>query len=84
MQFEVKFNITNQHLPVKFGVVQTVAAPGEVEAYTGPYDVTPKTEGQTLKTANKRMTDDVSVKAIPFFDTSNNAGGQTIYIGVEI
>ena len=57
---------------------------GDVEVYTGPYSVTPKTEGQTLETANKRMVSDVSVKAIPFYDTSNTAGGQTIYIGTEV
>ena len=37
----------------------------EREAYTGEYTVTPATEEQTLETNGLRMTDDVTVEAIP-------------------
>lgn len=54
------------------------------EPYEGPYDVTPKVTAQTLKTAQKLMREDVSVRAIPYFDVSNPAGGNTIYIANEV
>ena len=54
------------------------------EPYEGPYDVTPKVTAQTLKTAQKLMREDVSVRAIPYFDVSNPAGGNTIYIAKEV
>lgn len=54
------------------------------EPYEGPYDVTPKVTAQTLPTAKKLMRDDVSVRAIPYFDVSNQAGGNTIYIANEV
>ena len=54
------------------------------EPYDGPYDVTPKVMAQTLSTAKKLMRDDVSVRAIPYFDVSNPAGGNTIYIANEV
>lgn len=54
------------------------------EPYDGPYEVTPKVSAQTLPTAKKLMLDDVSVRAIPYFDVSNPAGGNTIYIANEV
>ena len=54
------------------------------ELYDGPYEITPKVEAQTLPTAKKLMREDVSVRAIPYFDVSNPAGGNTIYIANEV
>lgn len=54
------------------------------EPYDGPYEVTPKVSAQTLQTAQKFMREDVSVRAIPYFDVSNPAGGNTIYIANEV
>ena len=54
------------------------------EPYEGPYDVTPKVTAQALQTAQKLMREDVSVRAIPYFDVSNSAGGNTIYIANEV
>ena len=54
------------------------------EPYEGPYDVTPKVTAQTLPTAKKLMREDVSVRAIPYFDVSNPAGGNTVYIANEV
>ena len=54
------------------------------EPYEGPHDVTPKVTAQTLPTAKKLMREDVSVRAIPYFDVSNPAGGNTIYIANEV
>lgn len=49
----------------------------------GAYDITPKPfESQTFETKGKRMTDDVTVRAIPYYETSN-VSGITIYIGGE-
>lgn len=55
----------------------------EADPYEGTYIVTPSGDPQTLETANKKMLNDVQVKAIPYYDVSNEYG-RTIYIGGEI
>lgn len=56
---------------------------GSSEIYDGEYTVTPKPfEEQTLETRSKLMANDVTVLAIPYYETSN-ISGITIYIGGE-
>ena len=54
---------------------------GDVAPYEGEYIVKPKVDDQQLLTNHKYMTDDVTVLAIPYFETSNIANGLTVYIG---
>ena len=54
----------------------------EAEPYEGEYVVTPSAGSQILETANKKMINDFEVKAIPYYDISNEYG-RTIYIGGE-
>lgn len=51
-----------------------------IDAYTGSYDIVPAVESQVMNTAGKRMTDDVQIQAIPYYEVSN-ADGLTIIIG---
>lgn len=52
--------------------------------YSGEYEVTPSAhEAQTLETAGHIMEDNVTVKIIPFFQTSN-VSGDTVYIASEV
>jgi hypothetical protein len=53
----------------------------DVPLYEGDYEVTPNTEEQTLPTSDKRMEDDVTVHAIPYYETTNESGGYTVIIG---
>ena len=55
----------------------------EVPVYSGNYVVVPKTHEQFLATQNKLMAEDVDVKAIPYFETSN-VSGTTVYIANEV
>lgn len=95
MRFNVIFNRTDQKLPVKFGSIdkgfearfegfQNITVNPDVEYYTGSYEITPKVDEQSMPTAQKFMNEDVTVKAIPFFDVSNDAGGNTIFIASEV
>ena len=52
--------------------------------YTGDYEITPKVEAQTMHTKDRLMINDVEIKGIPVFSTSNDAGGNTIYIAKEV
>lgn len=61
-----------------------VSMPETLEPYLGKYEYTPRVTEQTLPTKDKRMTEDLRINAIPFFDVSNPTGGKTIYIGKEI
>ena len=55
----------------------------DTDPYDGPYEVEPDFTGQTLATNGLRMTDDVTINPIYLADTSNPAGGTTVYIGGE-
>lgn len=53
------------------------------DPYTGSYIITPKVDAQTMATRNKLMQDNVTIKAIPYYETDNSLG-TTIYIGSEL
>ena len=54
----------------------------DYDIYTGEYHVIPAPyDEQTLLTNQKLMTDDVTVAAIPYYETSNLSGGYTVFIG---
>ena len=82
MKVEFKENILG--FDVAFDSLQTVTGTGEVETYTGAYEITPKVDAQTLPTAQKLLTDDMKVNGIPYFVTSNTSEGETAYIGTEV
>ena len=58
----------------------SVSMPVGYEDYTGPYEVTPKVESQSLSTEDKHMAHDVTIKPIPYYEVSNQ-NGKTIIIG---
>lgn len=95
MRFEVKFlqngrsfftdlHTDSQKIDTEFSEFQEISVIDEIEAYDGPYVVTPAIDPQVLSTAQKRMTDNMTVKAIPYFQTSNPQMGETVYIGSEV
>lgn len=49
--------------------------------YDGPTEAVPDMEETTLKTKNRSMRSDVTLKAIPVYTVSNNSGGNTVTIG---
>lgn len=54
------------------------------EIYDGEYTVHSEAhEVQTLPTANKQLTKNITVEKIPYYETSNLSDGITIYIGSE-
>lgn len=95
MRFEVKFlqngrsfftdlHADSQKIDTEFSEFQEISVIDEIEAYDGPYVVTPAIDSQVLPTAQKRMIDNMTVKAIPYFQTSNPQMGETVYIGSEV
>ena len=61
-------------------LVGTMSQPKGYADYKGDYEVTPKVTEQSLKTKDKRMTDDVTIKGIEIHRVKNNGGGTTVYI----
>lgn len=56
--------------------------PDPREPYPGPYEVTSLVGAdQTLETANKIVSDNITVKEIPYAETTNLSGGYTVTIG---
>ena len=57
----------------------------EREHYTGDYQVTPLAfNAQTLATADKVMTDGITILPVPYWETSNTSNGLTAYIAKEV
>ena len=55
------------------------------DIYDGEYDVTPSvSEEQTLHTANKVLENDITVRTVPYIETSNPSNGITVYIGKDV
>lgn len=80
----VKVSIIQQEpVTVQVDAVTRTSA-GAVPVYGGPYEAIPKVEAQTLHTAKKLMTDDVTVHGVPFYEVSNDQGGNTVYIAKEL
>lgn len=55
----------------------------EYPDYSGEYEITPQVESQTLQTKNRILRENMQVKEIPYYETSN-LYGETIYIGSEV
>ena len=58
----------------------SLSMPVGYENYTGPYAVTPKIVSQSLNTADKHMSSDVTIDPIPYYEVSNQ-NGKTVIIG---
>lgn len=56
---------------------------GGGEPYEGAYEVTPRVEATVLRTEGKTMEKDLTVKKIPYYETSNELG-ETVYIAAEV
>ena len=59
--------------------VFTTVSDSTIPVYTGQYHVIPKTEGQELPTKNTRLMRNITVAAVPYYETGNDCG-TTVYI----
>ena len=76
--FEAMFNSGDSLFNIKFGDVVTP------DQYEGEYDVTPRAKSEVvLNTDGLMMKSDVTVRKVPYFETSN-ATGETVYIANEV
>ena len=68
-------------IQTKGSLVGKIAVTVDHEYYVGDYNVIPKIELQVLKTQDKLMSSDVTIKGIPSYEVSNPQGGSTFIIG---
>lgn len=79
---KVCVTLGNLNVNVKVSMLQGGQYSGEV--YEGPYTVTPLVkELVELYTKDKLMRENVIVEKVPISETSNIAGGYTLYVGEE-
>lgn len=79
------------HVSGAIGVLQAVTGTitlrwdsSYVPPYTGEYTVTPRARQQVvLDTQGKRMSEDVTVLKVPYYETGN-LYGDTVYIAMEV
>ena len=83
-QEDAKVTVHEQQA-VKVNVGGTVIVQHGIPVYDGTYTVVPLADAQTvLETAEKFLKDNIVVKKIPYYETSNDKGGNTVYIGSEV
>jgi hypothetical protein len=82
MLLELEFKESNQHIDFTYEEFLFISDSGGT--YEGDYTITPKIDAQTMATKGLVMREDVTVKAIPFYNVSNTSGGSTVYIAKEI
>lgn len=82
-RINLKFTETDQSIKSNYGEIQKVVEYVS-DLYEGDYEVIPKVDAQTMPTKDKVLVNDVTIKAIPFFNVSNTSGGNTVYIGTEV
>ena len=81
MQLSVDLLKNNKELEADFGEIYRASSNGsDLPNYDGDYIVIPKTSEQVLQTAQKVMLENIVVKEVPYYETSNTAGGNTVYI----
>lgn len=73
------------NLSCENGLTGKVSIMKEYDLYEGEYNIIPKAfYAQTLPTAEKLLRDDIVVTEVPYFETSNNFDGVTVYIAKEV
>lgn len=62
--------------------LEKTIGPEDLPTYPGPHDVTPLVDvAQTLLTQQTVVLQNITVDPIPYYETTNIEGGQTVYIG---
>ena len=56
--------------------VFTAISDSSIPVYSGEHHVIPKTEGQELPTKNTRLTRNITVAAVPYYETGNDCRGK--------
>lgn len=79
-----KFKVHDMENGFKFHYDDFFEVDKSYDAYLGEYEVVPAIKQQQLDTKDKLMKKDVVISAISFFETSNDEGGNTVYIGKEL
>lgn len=82
----VPLDISNNNEAIQFGTdVKIEPKFIGAEEYDGSYTITPLAyEDQVLETENKLCVNDIVVKRVPKWKTSNTSGGYTFYIAEEV
>lgn len=78
--FSCDFSYDNTNFLTDFGSVTEYGG----KPYQGSYIVTPTVDGTILPTKNLIMIDDLTIKSIPYYQVTNPADGDTVYIGSEV
>lgn len=56
-----------------------------IPEYEDSYTITPQAfQDIVLPTKNKQLKDNIIIKEIPYYETSNTSGGNTVYIAGQI
>ena len=56
----------------------------QYDYFEGDYFIVPTVESQTLETKGKLMKNDINIREIPYYEVSNEASGNTVYIGGDL
>ena len=78
---KIEGTIETYDYSIENGIVVPDTPIPEGEIYEGEYTITPSIQEQEMLTKNKIMKENVKIKSIPYYETSNNSDGLTVIIG---
>ena len=81
MIVDVKINISSPT-----AIKTSVKIPQIIEgvSYDGSYEIIPTIEEQQMITKNKTRKKEITIKPIPYYETSNLSNGTTVIIGGKL
>lgn len=64
--------------------INNLSLNNQYDYFEGDYVVIPSVNSQTLETEGKLMRNNVNIHEIPYYEVSNDASGNTVYIGGDL
>lgn len=66
-------------------VIQGIGKGEVIPIYEGNYNILPLAFQETiLQTKNKKLVNNIIIREIPYYETSNPSGGNTVYIAGQV
>lgn len=67
------------------GMIGDISISNNIPEYIGDHIITPSSKSDiVLNTKDKKLNENITVIKIPYYQTSNTDGGETVYIAEEV
>lgn len=82
---EISGNLLPFQQEITGNIAEGIGTEKYYDPYEGQYSITPLAfQDIILPVKDKRMLEDIRIKQIPYYETSNLSGGNTVYIAGHV